>query len=100
VDAIRVAQVVRRPHQAEIGLVYQRGCLKCLPRLLLSEARGGKLSQLVVDEWEQIGRGVRVAGHCGIEQTGDIGHGCEDTHTGRGPQGRESSAADSGLSWD
>ena len=37
-------------------------------------ARGGELPQLVVDEREQLGGGLAVAGLGGLEKSGQIGH--------------------------
>src|SRR5204863_775691 len=48
--------------EAEVCLVNQRGGLKRLPGLLLGQFRGGELAQLVVDQRQQLGRGLRIAG--------------------------------------
>ena len=49
-----------RIDQPEIRLVYQRGGLERLPRLLVSKLRRRELAQLVVDEWQELLGGCRV----------------------------------------
>jgi hypothetical protein len=46
--------------QSEVGLVDQGGRLQGLARLLFGHPGGRELSQLTVDEWQQLGRGRRV----------------------------------------
>ena len=60
--------------QPEVRLVDEGGGLERLARLLPGQPGGGQLAQLVVDEGQQVGRGLRVAGRGGIEELGDVGH--------------------------
>ena len=60
--------------QPEVRLVDQGGGLEGLARLLVGQPGGGELAQLVVDEREQLGRGLRVAGLDGGQDLGDVGH--------------------------
>ena len=53
------------------------------PGLLGGQPGGGELAQLVVDEREQLGGGLRVAGRGGVEEAGDVGHAAEHTPAGR-----------------
>ena len=57
----------------------QGGRLERLARLLLGHACGGELAQLVVDERQEFGRGLRVAGRSGGQELGDVGHAAEHT---------------------
>ena len=53
--------------QPQVGLVDQGRGLEGLAGLLLGQPRRGELAQLVVDERQQLGGGVRVAGRGGVE---------------------------------
>ena len=68
--------------QPDVRLVDEGGRLEGLPGLLVGQPRGGQLPQLVVDEREQVGRGLRVAGLDGGQDLGDVGHDRHPT-TGR-----------------
>ena len=72
--------------QPEVGLVDQGGRLERLAGLLRGQPGGGELAQLVVDERQQLGRGLRVAGRGRVEQAGDVGHAGECTTTGTDPR--------------
>ena len=65
--------------EPEVRLVDQGGGLEGLARLLGGQPGGGELAQLVVDEREQVGGGLRVAGRGGVEEAGDVGHAAEHT---------------------
>ena len=52
----------------------QRGGVERVAGFLRGHACGGELAQLVVDEREQVGRGLAVTGRGGVEQAGDVGH--------------------------
>ena len=60
--------------QPEVRLVDQGGGLERLPRLLVGQPGGGEPAQLVVDEREQVGGGLRVAGLDRGQDLGDVGH--------------------------
>ena len=52
----------------------QGGRLEGVAGRLGRQPGGGELPQLVVDEREQLGRGLRVAGRGRVEESGDVGH--------------------------
>ena len=60
--------------QPQVGLVHQGGGVEGVPGLLRGHPRGRELPQLVVDEREQVGRRLAVAGRGGVEEVGDLGH--------------------------
>jgi hypothetical protein len=62
------------PHESEVSLVDQCSRLERVPGILLGHPRGGELPQLVVDEREQLGRGLGVAGRGRVQESGDVGH--------------------------
>src|SRR5262249_34920384 len=74
------------PHQPEVRLVDEGGRLEGLTRGLLGHPGGGELAQLVVDEREQVGRGLGVAGPDGRQDLGDVGHAAEYTSAGPTPR--------------
>ena len=61
--------------QSQIRLVDQRRGLQRLPRPLLRQALGGQLAQLVIDQRQQLGSGVRVALLDGGQDARDVTHG-------------------------
>ena len=65
--------------QPDVGLVDEGGRLEGVPGLLVGQAGGGELPQLVVDEREQVGRGRRVALLDGVQELGDVGHAAQHT---------------------
>src|SRR5207248_7637883 len=73
--------------EPEVGLVDQRGGLERLARLLLGQPGGCQLPQFVVHEWQQFGRGVRVAGRGRVKELGDVGHAAEGNRRRGGGQG-------------
>src|SRR5262249_33630956 len=62
------------PDQVTLRLVYQRRRVERLPRLLPRELRRRQLPQLVVNERQQLRRGLPVAAVGGVEQSGDWAH--------------------------
>jgi hypothetical protein len=50
-----------------------------VPWVLHGHPRGRELSQLVVNEREQVGRRLAVAGRGGVEKVGDLGHNAESS---------------------
>jgi hypothetical protein len=60
--------------QAEVRLVDEGRGLERLPGTLRGDARGGELAQFLVDEREQVGGSVAIAGRGGIENAGHVGH--------------------------
>ena len=60
--------------QPQVSLVHQGGGVEGVPGGLRGHPRGCELPQLVVDEWQQIGRRLAVAGRGGVEEVGDLGH--------------------------
>jgi hypothetical protein len=69
--------------QSEVRLMGQRRGLQRLPRLLPREPPRRELAQLVVDERQELLRGVRVALPNGVQEARDFGH-----HTAFYPPGR------------
>src|SRR5262249_1103853 len=55
------------------------GGLERLAGVVVREALSGELAQLVVDEWEQLGGGLGVAGLDGGEDLRDAGHAPQHT---------------------
>src|SRR5262249_16452396 len=62
------------PDEPQVRLVDECRGLERLPRLLPRQAQRGELPQLVVDEWEERGRSLWVAGRDGGQDLGDVGH--------------------------
>src|SRR5262249_18249770 len=60
--------------QSDISLMDEGGRLERLAGLLAGQTGGGELSQFVVDEWQQVGRGLRGAGLDGGHDLRDLGH--------------------------
>ena len=54
--------------------MHQGGGVEGVPGLLRGHPRGRELPQLVVDEREQVGRRLAVAGRGGVEELSDLGH--------------------------
>ena len=52
----------------------QGGSVKGVPGVLHGHPRGREFPQLVVDEREQVGRRLAVAGRGGVKEVGDLGH--------------------------
>ena len=61
-------------HQPQVGLMDQGRGLQRLPGRLLGHPLGGELAQLVVDERQELLRGVRVALLDGAQDSSDFGH--------------------------
>ena len=62
------------PDQPQVRLVDQGGGVEGVPGVFGGHPRGGELPQLVVDERQQVGRRLAVAGRGGVEEAGHIGH--------------------------
>ena len=75
-------------HKPDVGFVDQGGGLEGLARLLVSNLLGRKPPQLVIDEWEELVGGVRVALLEGAEDTGDLVHEVKDSRPEDGEQTR------------
>ena len=75
--------VVAPPDQPEVRLMNQGGGLEGVVGRLAGHARGGELPQLVVDEREQVGGGLAVAGRGGVQEAGHVGHSAECNRCGR-----------------
>jgi len=65
----------RAAHQPQIRLVHQRRRLQRLSRLLLGEAGGGELAELVIDQRQQLLGGQRIAGLGRLQDLRDFAHG-------------------------
>jgi len=65
-------------HQAHIRFMHQCGSLQCLARFLIRELMGRELAQLVVDERQQLRRGVWIALFDGGQDAHDLAHSGED----------------------
>jgi hypothetical protein len=61
-------------NQPQIGFVNERSGLQCVPGVFIGHARTGEPSQLVIDDWQQLGRGFRVAIANGHQYLCHIGH--------------------------
>ena len=62
-------------HQPDVHLVDQGRGLKRLPRLLLGHLLGRQLPQLVIDQGQELLRGLGVTLFNGGENAGNVGHG-------------------------
>jgi hypothetical protein len=60
--------VGRLADQAQVRLVDQRRGLERLPGCLVPQPVRGQAAQVVVDQLEALGRGVRVAGPCRVQE--------------------------------
>jgi hypothetical protein len=54
--------------------MYQRCGLQCLPRFLLHPLLCSRFAQLVVDQWQQLLRGLRTALVDGVQNSRDFVH--------------------------
>ena len=61
-------------HQAEVGLVDQGGGLQRLPGILLGQLLSRQFAQLLVDQRQELPRGVRIALLDGGQDACHIGH--------------------------
>ncbi len=62
------------PDQPQVGFVNEGGGVEGVAGSFGRHARGGELPQLIVDERQQLGRGLAVAGLGGIQELRDLGH--------------------------
>ena len=74
VAAILPLWFVGRADQSEIRFMDEGCGLKCLIGGLVRHPSSGEFPQLVVDEREQLGRGVRIAGLHGSEDLRHVRH--------------------------
>ena len=58
----------------QVGLVHQRGGVERLTGPLLSQLLRGESAQLVIDQRQELVRGLRVALFHGGQDAGDVGH--------------------------
>src|SRR5262249_55982408 len=63
------------PDQAEVRLVDEGGRVKGVVRAFAGHPGGGESAQLGVNERQQVGRGVRLPGRCGVQQARYVRHG-------------------------
>src|SRR5262245_24632497 len=78
-------------NQPQVRLMDQRGGLQCLARFFLSESLSGQLPQLVIDQRQQLLRGVGVALLDGGQDARDLAH--KAKHNPRRGDGPASGAA-------
>ena len=78
-EEVRFAVEVLVPDQPQVSLMNQGGGVEGVPGSLRGHPRGRELPQLVVDEREQVGRRLAVAGRGGVEEASDLGHAIEFT---------------------
>jgi hypothetical protein len=64
-----------RVHQPEISLVDEVGRLESLPRLFLRESLRRQPVELIIDQRQELIRGVWVAVLDSVQGAGDLGHG-------------------------
>src|SRR5262249_24553188 len=62
-------------HEPDVRFMNQGRGLKRLPGLLLRQLLGRELTQLVVDQWQELLCGVRIAVLDGGQDVGDVAHG-------------------------
>src|SRR5262249_13380457 len=60
--------------QAQVGLVDEGGGVQRLSRRFVSQPVGGQPAQVVVDQGQELRRGVRVAGRDGVEKRSEVAH--------------------------
>ena len=68
--------------------MHQRSRLRRVPGLFVGQPNGRELAQLVVDQRQQLLRGVRVALLDGRQDTGNLAHSIEDNCPEGGEQER------------
>src|SRR5262245_47506851 len=67
------------------------------PRLLLGQLLCRQLAQFVIDQRQQLSRGVGIAFFDGGQDAGHLAHGAEDNPQTGGPQAGRGSASSSGA---
>ncbi len=88
-------------HELGVRLVHERGGLERVAGMLGVHPLLGEGAELLVDEREQLGRGLGIAGSGGVEQVGHVGsirllnpflaHGFEGSEEGDGEAGLDAS---------
>ena len=61
--------------QPKIGLMDQRCGLEGLAGRLLGHFHSGDAAELIVNQWDELIRCVRIAVVHGVKELGDVGHG-------------------------
>jgi hypothetical protein len=64
--------------QSQVGFMDQGCGLEGVVGGLVSHSNGRQFPQLVINERKKLGSCVPVAGRCGVEEPGDIGHHSKD----------------------
>ncbi len=72
-EEVRFAVEMLIPDQPQVSLMDQGGGVEGVPGTLRGHPRGREFPQFVVDEREQVGRRLAVAGRRGGEEVGDLG---------------------------
>ncbi len=67
IPAVRAA--ILRPQDAQVGLVHERRGVQRGRAGLAAQALGGELAQLGVDQRQELGRGLRIAGSGRLERS-------------------------------
>src|SRR5262245_29191449 len=62
-------------HQTQVGFVHQGRGAECVTWVLSGHLRGGKLAQLVVNEWQYLSRHPLISGRGRIQKASDLRHG-------------------------
>ena len=75
VPGLRIAAV----DEADVGFVDEGGSGKCLAGFFFAQSRGGEFTEFVVDEWEELAGGVRIALFDGGKDLCYRAHGRYDT---------------------
>src|SRR5262249_22717741 len=73
-EEVAAAVEVLVTHQPQIGLMDQRGGVEGMAGGFRGQARGGELPQLVVDERQEVGSSLAVAGSGSVKEAGHRGH--------------------------
>src|SRR5262245_32894211 len=73
-------------HQPQVSFVHQGGRLEGVAGRLGRQPGGGQFAQLAVDERQEFGRGLRVAGRGRVQQLGDGGHAAQTNRPRRAGQ--------------
>ncbi len=71
---MRLAVELLVSDQPHVSLMDQRRGVEGVSRPLGRHPRSRELSQLVVDEREQVGRGLKITGRGGFQELSDLGH--------------------------
>lgn len=86
VAAVLPTALVGRANQPKVRFMDEGGGLKCLAGGFSCHPHGRELSQLVVDEGEEVCGGLAITGRGGIEEASQFGHAVERNRGGDGGQ--------------